>query len=178
VREVVITERDGTVLTSAWSVNFRNGVLRWTERDRFDQHNRVIEFTQLDGDFAGFDGRWRVVQKPEAVDVEFTAVFGLGMASLAAILDPIAEQALRDNIELILRGLLGTQLSVAPGDSPADALLAGRDGGGVMARIVAYTSPARGHLYPITPILDELPRGRYCTLDTRFPGASHACPGF
>jgi ribosome-associated toxin RatA of RatAB toxin-antitoxin module len=90
VREVVITERDGTVLTSAWSVNFRNGVLRWTERNRFDQHNRVIEFTQLDGDFARFDGCWRVVQKPEAVDVEFTAVFDLGMASLAAILDPIA----------------------------------------------------------------------------------------
>lgn len=27
-----------------------------------------------------------------------------------------------------------------------------------MARILAYTSPARGHLYPLTPILDELCR--------------------
>lgn len=27
-----------------------------------------------------------------------------------------------------------------------------------MARILAYTSPARGHLYPLTPILDELLR--------------------
>jgi UDP:flavonoid glycosyltransferase YjiC (YdhE family) len=27
-----------------------------------------------------------------------------------------------------------------------------------MARILAYTSPARGHLYPLTPILDELSR--------------------
>ncbi len=25
-----------------------------------------------------------------------------------------------------------------------------------MARILAYTSPARGHLFPLTPILDEL----------------------
>ena len=25
-----------------------------------------------------------------------------------------------------------------------------------MARVLAYTSPARGHLYPLTPILDEL----------------------
>src|SRR5215475_5971098 len=125
VREVIIGDRDGTVLTSVWSGNFRNGVLRWTERDRFDQHNRVIEFTQLDGDFARFDGRWRVVQKPEAVEVEFTAVFDLGMASLAAILDPIAEQALRDNIELILRGLLGPQISVAPTNTPAGAMLTG-----------------------------------------------------
>jgi len=27
-----------------------------------------------------------------------------------------------------------------------------------MARILTYTSPARGHLYPVTPILDELRR--------------------
>ena len=27
-----------------------------------------------------------------------------------------------------------------------------------MARILAYTSPARGHLFPVTPILDELHR--------------------
>ncbi|MBI5310173.1 MAG: TetR family transcriptional regulator [Actinobacteria bacterium] len=28
----------------------------------------------------------------------------------------------------------------------------------LMARILAYTSPARGHVYPVTPILDELRR--------------------
>jgi UDP:flavonoid glycosyltransferase YjiC (YdhE family) len=28
-----------------------------------------------------------------------------------------------------------------------------------MARVLAYTSPARGHLYPMVPILDELRRG-------------------
>ncbi len=27
-----------------------------------------------------------------------------------------------------------------------------------MARILAYTSPARGHLFPLTPVLDELQR--------------------
>ena len=111
VRAVVIVEADDAVSISNWSVNFRNGVLRWTERDRFDHRNRVIEFTQVDGDFERFDGSWRVVQKVDDVEVEFTAVFDLGMASLAAILDPIAEQALRDSIELILRGLLGEQVS-------------------------------------------------------------------
>jgi UDP:flavonoid glycosyltransferase YjiC (YdhE family) len=27
-----------------------------------------------------------------------------------------------------------------------------------MARILAYTTPGRGHLFPLTPILDELGR--------------------
>src|SRR5258708_29964848 len=31
-------------------------------------------------------------------------------------------------------------------------------GRSLMSRILAYTSPALGHLYPLTPILDELPR--------------------
>ncbi|MGI8920602.1 MAG: glycosyltransferase [Solirubrobacteraceae bacterium] len=36
-----------------------------------------------------------------------------------------------------------------------------------MARILAYTSPARGHLYPLTPILDELrSRGHQIALRT------------
>jgi MGT family glycosyltransferase len=36
-----------------------------------------------------------------------------------------------------------------------------------MARILAYTSPARGHLYPVTPILDELrSRGHQIALRT------------
>lgn len=42
-----------------------------------------------------------------------------------------------------------------------------------MARILAYTSPARGHLYPLVPILDELRvRGHeiaLCTLATEAP---------
>jgi UDP:flavonoid glycosyltransferase YjiC (YdhE family) len=36
-----------------------------------------------------------------------------------------------------------------------------------MARILAYTSPARGHLFPVTPILDELHhRGHQIALRT------------
>jgi UDP:flavonoid glycosyltransferase YjiC (YdhE family) len=40
-----------------------------------------------------------------------------------------------------------------------------------MARILAYTSPARGHLYPLTPILDELrARGHRIALRTLSSG--------
>src|SRR3982075_133836 len=53
-----------------------------------------------------------------------------------------------------------------------------------MSRILAYTSPARGHLYPITPILDELrrrgPEILVRTLESEVPMArcrgGHAAP--
>ena len=52
-------------------------------------------------------------------------------------------------------------LRLDAGEPPADRDRHGRttqpdDGRPLMARILAYTSPARGHLYPLTPILDEL----------------------
>ncbi len=111
---VAVPETDGSVV-SDWTVRFRNGLLQWTERDVLDREARTIEFVQLSGDFHRFAGGWRV---DDAADggalVIFDATFDLGMASLEAILDPIAESTLRSNIVRILHGLLGDVREEAP----------------------------------------------------------------
>ena len=117
VREVRIDHAEAGTIGSTWSVNFRNGVLRWSEQDRVDPHRRRIDFTQTAGDFAHFAGHWRVEPGGDAVDVEFGAEFDLGMPSLAALIDPIAEQTLDDNMRLIIRGLLGDTVRFT--DTPA-----------------------------------------------------------
>jgi ribosome-associated toxin RatA of RatAB toxin-antitoxin module len=110
VRGVTVTSRDDGAMDSQWSVNFRNGVLCWSERDWIDPANRAITFTQLDGDFERFEGSWAVAPAGPDVTVRFTASFDLGMPSLAAIIDPIAERTLQDNMHAILRGLLGPDI--------------------------------------------------------------------
>ncbi|MEW2082484.1 SRPBCC family protein [Streptomyces sp. NPDC005283] len=107
VRKVVVTGVDAYTVDSDWSVNFRNGVLCWSERDRIDAAALTIDFAQSDGDFDRFEGSWRVRQDDESVTVRFTAAFDLGIPSLAAIIDPIATRALTESITSILRGLLG-----------------------------------------------------------------------
>lgn len=107
VREVRVEYVDGQAVNSSWSVNFRNGVLCWRERDRIDPHALRIDFEQTDGDFDRFDGGWHVARAGDDVTVVFVAEFDLGMPSLAAIIDPVAERALRDNMIAIMRGLLG-----------------------------------------------------------------------
>lgn len=107
VREVQVTHREDGVIDSEWAVNFRNGILRWTENEIVDQAMRSITFAQTTGDFASFDGTWRVEQGAGHVVIRFDAEFDLGMASLAAILDPIAERALTENLQRILSGLNG-----------------------------------------------------------------------
>ncbi|HJQ47454.1 MAG TPA: SRPBCC family protein [Amycolatopsis sp.] len=110
VREVRVGQVDGKLVSSSWSVNFRNGVLCWSERDRIDADALRIDFEQTDGDFDRFDGAWQVARVGEDVTVVFVAEFDLGMPSLAAIIDPIAERALRDTMIAIMRGLLGQDI--------------------------------------------------------------------
>ncbi|MFF4836296.1 type II toxin-antitoxin system RatA family toxin [Streptomyces sp. NPDC001315] len=109
VREVVVYPPgdDGTVV-SEWAVRFRNGLMRWSERDSFSPETLTLGFTQLRGDFEVFEGTWRCAASAErGTAVTFDAVFDLGIPTLAELLDPVAESTLRTNIERILRGLLG-----------------------------------------------------------------------
>ncbi|MFE9022693.1 type II toxin-antitoxin system RatA family toxin [Streptomyces sp. NPDC007808] len=118
VRQVTVTDRGGGVLDSDWSVDFRGGVLRWSERDHVDRAALGIDFVQTNGDFERFEGSWRVRAHDGAVTVRFTAAFDLGMPTLAAVLDPIAREALAESVGLILRGLLGDRITVTVPDGP------------------------------------------------------------
>ncbi|TMR95761.1 type II toxin-antitoxin system RatA family toxin [Nonomuraea basaltis] len=107
VREVTVSPASDGALDSDWAVTFRNGVLRWSERDIVNAADRTITFAQTDGDFDRFDGAWKVEQSGPDVVIEFDAAFDLGMPSLAPIIDPIAERTLIENLQHILTGLTG-----------------------------------------------------------------------
>ena len=105
VRSVQTTRRDGCDY-STWEVNFRDGILRWTEQDVFDTLNHRLHFAQTEGDIDHFTGEWSVHAATDGVRVCFSCQFDLGIPGLADILEPIAEQALRDNARSIIAGLL------------------------------------------------------------------------
>jgi ribosome-associated toxin RatA of RatAB toxin-antitoxin module len=109
VNSVVVEPHPAGGCTSHWEVNFRRGVLRWSERDTFDPDARVLSYEQIDGDFLLFNGEWRVDSDCGAGTVVcFSANFDLGIPSLASILEPVAESALKENISLIVEGLFST----------------------------------------------------------------------
>lgn len=98
VRHVVaLADEDGRRV-SEWEVAFRNGILRWSEWDELDAARMTMSFTQRDGDPSHFEGSWTVRADGDGCVVLFRAEFDLGVATFAEVLDPIAEQALRDNI--------------------------------------------------------------------------------
>ncbi|MDX3454689.1 SRPBCC family protein [Streptomyces sp. ME02-8801-2C] len=120
VNEVVVhpPEADGS-LRSDWSVIFRNGLMRWSELDRFVPETLTVEFEQIKGDFEVFRGSWACEEREgegggSVTVVTFRSDFDLGIPSLAEILDPVAESTLRDNILRILEGLMGRVAPMAP----------------------------------------------------------------
>ncbi|MDH6131835.1 ribosome-associated toxin RatA of RatAB toxin-antitoxin module [Kitasatospora sp. MAA4] len=123
VRAVTVRETGESEETSDWEVYFRNGILRWTERDLFSPDTGVIAFAQLDGDFETFSGTWRVeADGPTASRVDFDADFDFGIPSLAGILDPVAERVFKETIARVVTGLFGE--AVVLGDEALTRALA------------------------------------------------------
>jgi ribosome-associated toxin RatA of RatAB toxin-antitoxin module len=121
VEKVVVNDPDpdGSVV-SEWLVHFRKGLLNWTERDYFFPEQREIRFAQISGDFDVFEGQWHVDPDGSGCAVRFDASFDLGIPTLAELLDPVAEAALRSNILRILGGLLGVGDALADTSSPTE----------------------------------------------------------
>ena len=94
-----------------WQAKLRDGVLSWTEKDRFDPEARTIRFEQVEGDLEVFEGAWQVETEGDGSRVSFSANFELGSPSLAAFLGPVAGQALQENIQSVLTGFFGDQIS-------------------------------------------------------------------
>ena len=109
VRSVdVQPQTDGTAI-SAWEVEFRNGMLRWTERDWFRRDQLRLDFDQIEGDFDEFYGGWVMTQEPDGVRLAMIADFDFGVPSLASIVEPVAARVLTDVTQQILTGLFGAR---------------------------------------------------------------------
>jgi ribosome-associated toxin RatA of RatAB toxin-antitoxin module len=117
VRQVSVQRGDDGTLTSKWEVDFRDGVMEWTEQDDFDDSETTIRFTQVDGDFEELTGAWSARADGDDALIEFRARFDIGIPSLGAIIEPLAERTLHENVAQILRGLLGEDLELLAGDA-------------------------------------------------------------
>jgi ribosome-associated toxin RatA of RatAB toxin-antitoxin module len=124
VKSVVVTEVGENLTRSEWEVGFRAGLLRWTEEDRFDRDALTIDFHQVEGDVALFDGSWRCADVAGRCQITFAARLDMGIPSLADALEPIAVRTLIDNTVSIVAGLVGSADLVESEVVVGDAALA------------------------------------------------------
>jgi ribosome-associated toxin RatA of RatAB toxin-antitoxin module len=122
VREVEVTESSALGSRSKWEVNFRDGILRWQEVDRFFPEERAIRFEATGGDLDMFAGSWSVEEAGEGALITFQAEFDLGLSTLNEMVEPIADEALRETIDDILAGLTDGRSKVVEGEAASSVV--------------------------------------------------------
>ena len=105
VVELRVLERDGNAQVSAWVGRLQGKLMRWKERDVFDDQHRVITYRQVEGDLKKFEGDWRFVAEGQGTRVSLSVDFELGVPMLAGLLDPVARLVVRRNCEAMLEGI-------------------------------------------------------------------------
>ncbi len=113
VESVVIREIGDGWTVSEWTARLQGRKFHWVERDEFVPQRWQIVFRQLQGDLKVFAGEWRVDPvSPSQSRVTLVTEFEFGIPMLAALLNPVARYALRQNA---LSMLAGVQRAIAGG---------------------------------------------------------------
>lgn len=105
VEEVKIIERGDNWTVTRWAGRLQGRLVRWTERDEFDDENRTIEYDQISGDLKVFRGWWSFEEKCGGCHVRLLVEASLGIPMLALALDPLVRKVTRDNCNSMLKGL-------------------------------------------------------------------------
>lgn len=91
----------------SWQVRFRRGVLHWTEESTVDLPRHRIDFVLVEGDLDHFRGHWQVEPAERGSTIRFWCEFDIGIPTLSDLIEPVAADALRDNVIAVCRGLFG-----------------------------------------------------------------------
>ncbi|MEU1205275.1 SRPBCC family protein [Nocardia sp. NPDC005825] len=90
VNEVEILDDEGERRTSSWVVELKGSEMEWEQEDVISADQRRIEFRQLDGDLAEYQGYWQVHPN----ELELSVEFDIGMPLVAEMIHPAIAKAL------------------------------------------------------------------------------------
>jgi coenzyme Q-binding protein COQ10 len=105
VRSLRVLERHGNVTVTEWVASFQGRLLRWTEREEWDDAHFCQRYRQLAGDLKRFEGEWRCVPDGDGTEVVLTVDFDLGIPMLAPMLDPVARLVTKRNSDSMLAAI-------------------------------------------------------------------------
>lgn len=106
VRSLRVLEEGPDWVVTAWEVELKGSILKWTEHEQRDEERRRLTYHQIEGDLEQFDGYWQVTElSAEVTEAILIVRFEIGIPMLREMLDPVAERAIRENSRLMLRSL-------------------------------------------------------------------------
>ncbi|HMM21394.1 MAG TPA: aromatase/cyclase [Selenomonadales bacterium] len=102
---VEVVEREANATVTRWVSNVDGRIIKWTERDDFDDAGMHIRYRQLDGDLRKFEGEWVLTPLAEGTEIKLTVDFEFGVPMIAGLLNPILKKKVRTNSENMLKAI-------------------------------------------------------------------------
>ncbi|MBS2033660.1 aromatase/cyclase [bacterium] len=105
VESVKVIEREPHRTVTEWETSVDGTPILWTEEDRFDDENFVIDYQLIEGDLDKFEGQWRFVRCGSGTQVTLTVDYDFGIPELTNLIGPTLEQKVGENSEMMLEGM-------------------------------------------------------------------------
>lgn len=105
---------------SHWETKFRRGLLRWSQRDVFDDATHTMHFELIEGDLETMSGSWSAEATDHGCRIRFVSDFDLGVPTMQNIIDPIAVRALRESVRAQAKEVFGDRVVIEE-ETPAAA---------------------------------------------------------
>jgi coenzyme Q-binding protein COQ10 len=105
VESVKVIERQPHRTVTEWETSVDGTPILWTEEDRFDDENFVIDYQLIEGDLDKFEGQWRFVRSGGGTQVTLTVDYDFGIPELTNLIGPTLEQKVGENSEMMLEGM-------------------------------------------------------------------------
>lgn len=102
---VEVLERAENSTITKWVSNVDGRIIKWTEKDVFDDENFHISYQQTTGDLKKFAGEWILTPISEGTEVKLTVDFEFGIPMIAGLLNPILKKKVRLNSENMLKAI-------------------------------------------------------------------------
>ena len=105
VESVKVIERETHRTVTEWETSVDGTPILWTEEDRFDDENFVIDYHLIEGDLDKFEGQWRFLRSGSGTQVILTVDYDFGIPELTNLIGPTLEQKVGENSEMMLEGM-------------------------------------------------------------------------
>ena len=107
VQSVVILEDDPPRRVSRWTgvIKEFNRTVEWTEEDYWDDAAHLCTFTQLEGDFSEYSGRWEFVEVPAGTQVRLEVNYEYNVPLIGALIKNLLGKKMQQNADDMLAAL-------------------------------------------------------------------------
>lgn len=102
---VKVLQRHENMTITEWVSNVDGRVIKWRERDVFDDENMHIAYEQTEGDLKRFAGEWCLEQVEDKTIVTLKVDFEFGIPMISGLLNPILKKKVRENSENMLKAV-------------------------------------------------------------------------